>query len=211
MNKGGGFTLIELLLVVGLIAILAAGFIFANAHQLDRAFDAKRKSDLEKIKVAVESYYSDHNCYPTQTHFNTCGSRNTPQDNPPGMSPYLPEVPCDPETKLPYTIVTSTSCSQKFYAFAELSFGADPDATCMGRYGIVRGDVNNDELVLTCQGSVTCDDGYYGCISGVCTKVSNSAKPACFPLVCDPNCSGSCLIDTGPAGYDFELTPQPCL
>lgn len=214
VNKRLGFTLIELMLVVALIAILSVGFLFAGRLQFSKAFDSQRKADLHKIKLAVESYYSDHNCYPAQENFNTCGSDNTPQDTPPGMSPYLDYIPCDPEHKTPYQIVTdaSAACDQKFYAFATLSFGADPDATCPGRYGIARGDVNNDELVLTCEGSVTCDDGYFACVAGTCTLVSSSAKPGCFPLFCHPTCSNACAIDSEPNGsFDFEAYPQPCL
>lgn len=61
-----GFTLIELLVVIGIIGILVAGIValLNPKGQLDKAFDAQRKSDLKQIQNALESYYNDNQAYP---------------------------------------------------------------------------------------------------------------------------------------------------
>ena len=62
-----GFTLIELILVVAIFGIFTAGIIAVvnPAQQILKANDGKRKSDLEQIQRALESYYHDSGRYPS--------------------------------------------------------------------------------------------------------------------------------------------------
>ncbi len=59
-----GFTLIELLVVIAIIGILiAVGSVsYTRAVQLSR--DSKRKTDLEQIRQALETYRSENSQYP---------------------------------------------------------------------------------------------------------------------------------------------------
>ena len=59
-----GFTLIELLVVIAIIGILlAVGSVsYTKAVQLSR--DSRRKTDLEQIRQALETYRSENNLYP---------------------------------------------------------------------------------------------------------------------------------------------------
>ncbi len=60
------FTLIELLIVMILLGFLVT-IISANFFtSLKKGRDARRKSDLEQIKTALELYYEDNRTYPTQ-------------------------------------------------------------------------------------------------------------------------------------------------
>lgn len=60
-----GFTLIELLVVISIIAMLSIiGMITYSSIQL-RARDAKRKTDLRSIKVALELYKQQNGYYPS--------------------------------------------------------------------------------------------------------------------------------------------------
>lgn len=61
-----GFTLVELLIAISLIAILT-GVLLAvlNPRGIQaKARDSQRISDLSKVKVALESYFSDNRGYP---------------------------------------------------------------------------------------------------------------------------------------------------
>ena len=60
-----GFTLIELLVVISIIGILLAVGVtsYQRASQLSR--DAKRKTDLEQLRQALETFRSENGSYPT--------------------------------------------------------------------------------------------------------------------------------------------------
>ena len=59
-----GFTLIELLIVIAIIGILVGLSVFGLQGARESARDARRKSDLEQIRTAVETYRADCNTYP---------------------------------------------------------------------------------------------------------------------------------------------------
>ncbi len=64
-----GFTLVELLIAISLIGILT-GVLLAviNPRGIQaKARDSQRVSDLAKIKVALENYFSDNRAYPIRT------------------------------------------------------------------------------------------------------------------------------------------------
>ncbi len=79
-----GFTLVELLVVIAIIGILLAliGSNFQDARVQTR--DAKRKSDLESIRSALELFKSDNGYYPN----NSAYSSLTPN--------YINKLPNDP-------------------------------------------------------------------------------------------------------------------
>ena len=64
MNKEqGGFTLIELLVVISIIGVLATiGMVSLNGARA-RARDARRRSDLRNIVLALEQYNSQYGTY----------------------------------------------------------------------------------------------------------------------------------------------------
>ena len=57
-----GYTLIELIVVIALIAVLAVGAItlLNPISAMQKAMDAKRKSDLGQMKQTLELYYHDY-------------------------------------------------------------------------------------------------------------------------------------------------------
>jgi len=97
MHKKSGFTLIEILIVVAILAILTLTAIYSITHNLAKSRDARRKADLDRLKIAMEDYYGDKNEYPPDGSLSGCDSET--------LKPYLSSVPCDPKTKQPYCYI----------------------------------------------------------------------------------------------------------
>ena len=135
MSTKKGFTLIEILIVTAIIGILTVMFTFSLQKQKQKGEDARVKSDLERLKIAFEDYYSDNNCYPPSSWFDTeddCGSNS--------LAPYLGSVPCNPKTGLPYKLEYPDNQCTSFRLFAKLQNSSDPVVT--GTYTIDSEDYN---------------------------------------------------------------------
>ena len=123
-----GFTLIELLVVVAIIALLILIAIQLLLKNLDKANDARRKSDLQRIATAFEDYYSDKECYPIGSILNNCGGSEL-------KSWGLDTIPCDPVYHTPYCYVTDAdapSCFQKYRLLNTLKYLSDPIIKLLG-------------------------------------------------------------------------------
>lgn len=105
-----GFTLFELLVAIIIIALLALGAIVAinPIGMINRAQDSRRQADMDRVKISLEEYFNDKNCYP-------------PSPIPFGQtwmvdgSPYLqlPQDPLFPQES--YYYISGSGCS-KWYA-----------------------------------------------------------------------------------------------
>lgn len=106
----------ELVVVVGVILVLALLILLNYGGQLDKAHDGRRKADLDKLKIALENYASDHVCYPPEEDV-VCGSN--------ALVPYLDVVPCDPSSGTQSYDYEQLDC-RKFAVFAKLAKDNDP-------------------------------------------------------------------------------------
>lgn len=114
-----GFTLIELLVVIAIISILiAVGSVsYIRAVRLSR--DSKRKTDLEQIRQALETYRSENGIYPTES-----GSL------PSGLTPdFINTLPLDP--KNPTSVYTYTRPSTTTYSLCATLESATPASYCV--------------------------------------------------------------------------------
>lgn len=209
-----GFTLVELMIVVSIIAILIVIAIAIYRSQAAKAKDARRKTDMARIKVAIEEYEKDHNCYPAYVN---CGI-----DASQPIYPYLNNVPCDPEThaSYPYEVPTGLSCSSWYRLYTKLSYSQDPGALpfCGGPLNNSYNYYTSSPNAPTCPpaggsssspssstpspsgGGVT---GFWGCFSGVCKPIRNGQCTLQFQAA---GCYGACI---GPDGLpnDECITP----
>ena len=64
MKKLNGFTLIEILVVATIISLLAAAASVAYSQLSKQSRDARRKTDLEQVRAALEMYRSNNDDYP---------------------------------------------------------------------------------------------------------------------------------------------------
>jgi len=62
-RSGRGFTLMELMVVVSLVLLIISVGLTNYITQVKRSHDARRKSDLEQIRAALEMYRADNGEY----------------------------------------------------------------------------------------------------------------------------------------------------
>lgn len=74
MEKNKGFTLIELLVVIAIIGLLASIVLVALNSARIKARDARRKSDLKQIQIALELFYDKYGYYPYNYGWVECSS-----------------------------------------------------------------------------------------------------------------------------------------
>lgn len=65
-NISGGFTLIEILVAVSIISILMAVATVSYINVQRKSRDIRRKTDLEKVRQALEVFYADNGAYPDE-------------------------------------------------------------------------------------------------------------------------------------------------
>lgn len=89
-----GFTLTELLIAIAIIGILASSAIIVMnpAGQFAKTHDAQRKNDLEQIRQALDTYYSDNNSYPPDGGVGKIDGKDWGTS----WSPYMAKLPKDP-------------------------------------------------------------------------------------------------------------------
>ena len=212
-----GFTLIELLVTVAILAVLIIMLLIAWRGQIDKANDAKRKTDLERLKVAFEGYYNDKECYPDSTILDNCRSND--------LSPYLNSIPCDPVFDLPYCYISDGSeCSQSFKLLAPLANLYDPiiekllcnsglycgyETECAQpdadynsfNYGVTSSNIqlyNPDasppptSSPSPSPSSSPVMDGEFACSSGICNSYADPIGAGCPITFYTSDCDGEC-------------------
>ena len=94
-----GFSLVEILVVVTIIALLASIAAVSYSQFVKQARDAKRKTDIEQIRAAIELYrnFDSVGAYPASLDFSGVG---TVED---ANATYLSKVPNDPKSSQGYT------------------------------------------------------------------------------------------------------------
>lgn len=111
-----GFTLIEMVVVISIIGILAAMLVPTVSGMVAKARDARRKSDIQKIALALEMWRDQNGRYPTpdEAGTNSCGGWRA-SDTSDFMqilvtSGFLKAYPADP-------INTGDGCSGYCYSY----------------------------------------------------------------------------------------------
>jgi len=115
-----GFTLIELLVVIAIIGILVTvGTVsYQRASKLSR--DTRRKTDLEQIRQALETYRSEIGTYPT-----TAQGTGVLQSG-----GYITTVPTDPKQSSGYAY-TYTQLSNTTYTVCATLETSGPVSYCV--------------------------------------------------------------------------------
>jgi len=132
-NRLKGFSLIEILVVVTIIALLAAGAAVTYSQLTKQSRDARRKTDLEQIRAALEMYKSNSaiNQYPLHAAGTCVGYAD--------LAAYLGTMPSDPKTASSYYY----NCS---FAATDYTIGA-----------YLEGSTPGCSVVLLCKTGVNCN------------------------------------------------------
>ncbi len=123
-----GFSIFEILISIVILMMLIILSYLVFPKLINKAIDARRKSDLEKIKNSLEIYYNYENYYPNDLP--ECGKPLSY-----GSQIILPSFPCDPVTHQPYYYQTKKINSQSFRLYAMLSDWDDPSVGQVGCQG----------------------------------------------------------------------------
>lgn len=91
-----GFTFIEILVVVTIISLLTAVAVVSYSSFLKQSRDAKRKTDLEQIRAALEMYRSNNDEYYSASVNGNCVNVVT------WLSLYITTIPNDPKNSSGY-------------------------------------------------------------------------------------------------------------
>ena len=99
LNKSSkSFTLIEILVVITLVGLISAGISASYSQFLKQSRDARRKSDVENVRAALEMYRSND---PSGYYPNALSTLV-------GPTVYIKEIPKDPKSNLIYPTYTPT-------------------------------------------------------------------------------------------------------
>lgn len=103
MKTNKGFTLIELLVVIAIIGLISTIAMISISGARAKARVARRLSDLDSIRTALEMYYTENNAYPSTANnwrIDCMPNRQFFDNYIPDLAPkYVGILPHDPKTK----------------------------------------------------------------------------------------------------------------
>lgn len=212
-----GFTLVELLIVMAILAILSVIMtgVLNPVALVNRGYDARRKKDIGRIKVAFEEYFNDNGCYPNATVIANLTDKS--KCNGDVFAPWLNRWPCDPQG-IPYMIsaqITTNNCPHWFKVFTKLQNPHDSEIPngWLSSYLLGNGEITGAQANfgvsstnvkwfarilgpscnLICShwdngvGSSCVNDGVVAGCSGDNCYASNSCSPECKVSYCKDN------------------------
>lgn len=142
------FSLVEILVVVTIISLLASIAAVSYSRFVKQSRDARRKTDIEQIRAAVEMYRNFKGAYPTPGM--VFGSGSIVDSSVVPTTTYMSKVPNDPLSTSPSShtyYYTSTAPSYQDYEVCAYMEGGETSVSinlcgsglvcnyCMGPYG----------------------------------------------------------------------------
>ncbi|HET7630405.1 MAG TPA: type II secretion system protein [Candidatus Saccharimonadales bacterium] len=125
-----GFTIVELLIVIVVIAILAALVLNTFAGVQEKARDSDRQNDVATITKHLETYYTNHNNYPSYAQLSDA---NWVKDNMKGLAPDAFQAPGDTDSSLASSATGLDNNAKKIsYVYVPLDGSSGTDAACTG-------------------------------------------------------------------------------
>src|SRR3989338_6549912 len=121
-----GYTLVELMVAISIIALLFAAGVASYGKASQRSRDAKRKSDVEQLRSALEMYRADNSKYPPTS--DVWQDISTPLNV--LVPSFIPELPTDPQGfSYEYQAPADPATTYCITAFLEVT---DDSGACIG-------------------------------------------------------------------------------
>lgn len=184
--KHKGLTLIELIVVITMLGILLGISVVSlnPRQQLNKVDDAARRRDIQQIKTGLDTYYNDHNCYPTTLPFGSSWIENS--------TTYMRKVPQDIScvgNKNCYVYKYEGSCPQWSVVFTKLAITPTTSQCSLAALSAcVPTDYN---------------------ISWACVVSGNVDTSGCAHLAASSLSSGSDGVGSGGSGSGSPSVPTP--
>ena len=135
--------MVELLIAIAVLGIMAAGLLYLidPLGQIQKANDARRKSDLEQLQRTLEVYYNDNGIYPPNSSSGNYGTSPFCTGNNYRILPttstcyewgtvwtaYNTTLPKDPKSSRNYVYY---STGQSYWLYASLERGSKDSQVC---------------------------------------------------------------------------------
>jgi type II secretory pathway pseudopilin PulG len=125
---------------------MATGIIMAlnPLAQLQKAQDAKRKSDLSQIQKSLETYYQDNGRYPVSTSNKITRLDGSTADWGTQWQSYMSVLPKDPNSSKNYVYLSSSTDGQTYYIYANLDRGGNDQQACFSTGAACSSAVTNN-------------------------------------------------------------------
>ena len=181
----------DVLLAMAILTVLATGYFLNSRGYVARAYDVRRKDDLNNIQIYLESYYDSFDTYPEDLP--DCDQSLTFK-----QKKVSPSIPCDPTTKRPYYYETQADGYQSYKVYALLENTQDASIekvsctkgcgpSCAYNYGVSSPNV----ILNTCDVYYVCAPG--GGKEGSCEVYADPVKSNCpESYKNDPTCRNAC-------------------
>lgn len=134
---------------------MAIGIIVAvnPLAQLQKAQDAKRKSDLSQVQKALEVYYQDNARYPQSSEDNKIrGLDGSTVQWGSSWQSYMTVLPKDPSSSKNYVYFNSGTDGQTYYIYANLDRGGNDPQACISTGAACSSAVTNN-VATACGGN----------------------------------------------------------
>jgi general secretion pathway protein G len=138
-----GFTLIEILVAATIIAVLVSIGLVSYSSVNRRSRDAKRKSDLEQVRSALEMYRADMGYYSDAGTGNWTNVSDLAVDI---VDTYMPFLPSDPADNVVYRYLATnpSGTPTQYYGYCvsallesgDATDGCTPDTASGHNYGV---------------------------------------------------------------------------
>jgi hypothetical protein len=183
--------------------------IFNPIAQLNKSYDARKKKDVDRIKIAFEEYYNDKSCFPVvNENGDPLGLLSDAKCNTDAFAPWLPSWPCDLKGKHYLIFTDPSTCPKWFKVATKLANLADKDipapipavmggeiTNATANYGASSTNIKwwDGFVDPNCVFTGTC--WRFDALSGVCEGHTEAGHSACSDNNCyyDSGCS-SCPV-----------------
>jgi len=147
-----GMTLIEVLLVMSIL-LLMIGIMTGALNPMaliNKGKDARRKNDINRIKIAMEDYMTDKDCFPTGSFLTELKSEERCGSD--VFAPWLNSWSCDPNGQPYHLFVEDVECPSWFKVIVYLENEKDRDIpdwwydNLPGSYYVGDGSLSNSDV-----------------------------------------------------------------